>query len=48
MTQKNVLNVSANSDKATLTETHDHPSLEKPSNATTVLDGKYKDNFLKS
>ena len=45
---KSVLNVSANSDKVTLTETHDHPSLEKPSNGATVLDDRYKGNFVSS
>ena len=37
---KNILNGSANFDKVTLEETHNHPSLEKPSNAATLLDGR--------
>ena len=45
---KSVLNVSANSDKVTLTETNDHPSLEKPSSGATVLDDRYKGNFVSS
>ena len=42
---KNDLNVSANSDKETLEETHNHPSLEKPSNAAALLDGRYEGKF---
>ena len=36
------MNVSANSDKETLEKTCNHPSLEKPSNAATLLDGRYE------
>ena len=43
---KNDLNVSANSDKETLEETCNHPSLEKPSNAVTLLDGRYDGKFV--
>ena len=43
---KNDLNVSANSDKETLEETHNHPSLEKPSNVATLLDGRYEGKFV--
>ena len=43
---KNNLNVSANSDKVTLEETHNHPSLVKPSNAATVLDCRYESKFV--
>ena len=43
---KNDLNVSANSDKETLEETHNHPSLEKPSNAVPLLDGRYEGKFV--
>ena len=43
---KNDLNVSANSDKETLEETRNHPSLEKPSNAATLLDGRYDGKFV--
>ena len=42
---KNILNTSANSDKVTLAETHDHPSLEKPSYGATVLDSRYEGKF---
>ena len=35
-----------NSDKVTLEETHNHPSLEKPSNAATVLDCRYEGKFV--
>ena len=40
MTRKIFLNISANSGKVTLAETHDHLSLEKPSNAAMVWDGR--------
>ena len=43
---KNDLNVSANSNKETLEETHNHPSLEKPSNVATLLDGRYEGKFV--
>ena len=43
---KNDLNVSANSDKETLEETRNHPSLEKPSNAAMLLDGRYGGKFV--
>ena len=43
---KNDLNVSANCDKETLEETRNHPSLEKPSNAVTLLDGRYEGKFV--
>ena len=43
---KSYLNVPANSDKVTLKETHNHPFLEKPRNATTVLDGRYEGKFV--
>ena len=36
------MNESANSDKVTSEATHNYPSLEKPFNATTVLDGKFE------
>ena len=39
---KNILNVSANSDKVNLAETHDH----EPSNVVTVLDGKFDDKLV--
>ena len=42
----NCLNVSSNSDKVTLEETHNHPSLEKPSDAATVLDGRCEGKFV--
>ena len=42
---KNDLNVSANSDKESLEETHNHLSLEKPSNVATLLDGRYNGNL---
>ena len=42
----NYLNVSSNSDKATLEEIHNHPFLEKPCNAATVLDGIYEGKFV--
>ena len=42
----NYLNVSSNSDKVTLKETHSYTSLEKPSNAATVLDGKCEGKFV--
>ena len=42
----NYLNVSSNSDKVTLRETHNYTSLEKPSNAATVLDGKCEGKFV--
>ena len=44
---KNDLNVSANSDKETLEETHNHPSLEKPSNVGMLLDGRYDGKFVR-
>ena len=40
------LNVSAYSDKVALEETHNHPSLEKPSNVATVLDGRCEGKFV--
>ena len=40
------MNVSANSDKVTLEETHNHPSLEKQSDEATVLGGRYDGKFL--
>ena len=40
------MNISANSAKVTLSETRDHPSLKKPSNAATVLDGRYEVKFV--
>ena len=40
------INVSANSDKETLEETHNYPSLEKPSNVVTLLDGRYEGKFV--
>ena len=43
---KNDLNVSANSDKETLEETYNHPSLEKPSNVATLLDGRHEGKFV--
>ena len=43
---KNDLNISAKFDKETLGETHNHPSLEKPSNVATLLDGRYKGKFV--
>ena len=43
---KNISNVSENFDKVTLEEIHNHPSLEKPSNAATLLDGRYEDKFV--
>ena len=42
----NYLNVSSNSDKVTLEETHNHLSLEKPSNAATALDGRCEGKFV--
>ena len=39
------MNVSANSDKETLDETHNHLSLEKHSSAT-LLDGRYEGKFV--
>ena len=44
--QKNYFNVSANSDKVTLGETHNYSSLEKLSNATAALDGRYEGKFV--
>ena len=35
-----------NSDKETLEETHNHPSLEKPSNVATLLDGRYEGKIV--
>ena len=43
---KNISNVSENFDKVTLEEIHNHPSLEKPSNAATLLDGRYEGKFV--
>ena len=43
---KNISNVSADFDKVTLDETCNHLSLEKPSNAVTLLDGRYEGKFL--
>ena len=43
---KNYLNVSANSDKVTLRKTHNYPYLEKPTNAATVLNGRYEGKFV--
>ena len=40
------MNVSANSDKESLEETHNHPSLEKPSNVATLLDSRYEGKFV--
>ena len=37
-----------NFDKVTLEETHNYPSLEKPSNAATLLDGRYEGKFVGS
>ena len=44
---KNISNVSENFDKVTLEEIHNHPSLEKPSNAATLLDGRYEGKFVR-
>ena len=46
MAQKSCFNVSANSDKVTSEETHNHPFLEKASNLATVLDGRYEGKFV--
>ena len=46
MTQKNISNVSTNFDKVTLEKTHNHPSLEKSSNAAMLLDGRYEGKFV--
>ena len=43
---KNIPNASANFAKVTLEETHNHASLEKPSNAATLLDGRYEGKFI--
>ena len=43
---KNISNVSENFDKVTLEEIDNHPSLEKPSNAATLLDGRYEGKFV--
>ena len=43
---KNISNVSANFDKVTLEETHNHPSLEKASKAVTLLDGRSEGKFV--
>ena len=40
------MNVSSNSDKVTLEETHNHLSLEKPSNAATALYGRCEGKFV--
>ena len=37
---------SENPDVETLEETRNHPSLEKPSNAATLLDGRYEGKFV--
>ena len=46
MTRKIFLNISANSGKVTLAETHDHLSLEKPSNAAMGWDGRCEGKFV--
>ena len=43
---KNISNVSENFHKVTLEEIHNHPFLEKPSNAATLLDGRYEGKFV--
>ena len=43
---KNISNVFADFDKVTLEETRNHPSLEKPSNVATLLDGRYEGKFV--
>ena len=43
---KIILNGSANFDKVTLEETHNHPSLEKSSNVVTLLDGRCEGKLL--
>ena len=43
---KNYLNISSNFDKETFEEAHSHPSLEKSSNAATLLDGRYEGKFV--
>ena len=45
---KNISDGSANCDKVTLEETHNHTSLEKPSNTATLLNGSYEGKFCKS
>ena len=45
---KNDLNVSANPDRETLEEIHNHSSLEKPSNVATLLDCRYEGKFVGS
>ena len=43
---KNISNGSANFDKLVLGEAQIHPSLEKLSNAATLLDGRYQGKFV--
>ena len=43
---KNILNMSANSNKILLVGRHDHPSLEKSCNAARVLDSRCEDKFV--
>ena len=43
---KNISNGSANFDKVALEETHNHLSLEQPSNAATLLDGRHECKFV--
>ena len=43
---KNISNEPANFGEVTLEETHNHLFLEQPSNAATLLDGRYECKFV--